>query len=186
MYARDVVVTTGEGNAPEPPDWYMPPKMIGGHVSGPILVSRSEDLIVAVRQILAYPVGFEIELEAHARGPAPGGSPPDPEFFTGLSELHFRLRLGDGRDVLLNDESGLRSGHGPMMVLGNGATSSGGPNDSESIRQTLWIWTLPPPGPLTLECSWPRRGLQDAGVVLNANAIRAAALHAQPYWPERL
>jgi hypothetical protein len=164
----------------------MPPQMIGGHVSGPMLVSRSEALFVAVRQILAYPIGFEVEIEAHARGAAPGGPPPDPSVFTGHSELRFRLRLADGRDVLLDDETGLHSGRGPMMVLGDSSTSSGGPNDSESVRLTLWVWTLPPPGLLTLECSWPRRGLHDAGLVLDADAIRAAAALAQPYWPERL
>lgn len=185
MYALDVLEIPGNGSAGDLPEWYMPPQMIGGYVTGPVLIGRSDGLVVAARQVLAYPVGLEVEVEAHARGSSPGGSPPGPVGFTGHPQLRFRLRLADGRNVLQDDETGLRSGRGPMMVVSKSESSSGGPDDDEDVRLTLWIWPLPPPGPLTVACSWPRRGLQDASLVLDADAIRTAAFQAQPYWPER-
>ncbi len=70
-----------------------------------------------------------------------------------------------------------------LMVTGFQA-SSGGPDDPEDMRLTLWIWPLPPPGPVTVTCSWPSRVLHAARLVLDGDAIRAAASQAQPLWPE--
>jgi hypothetical protein len=188
MYARDVDDTPDRGSAGELPEWYMPPRMIGGYVAGPVLMGRSDGLVVMVRQVVAYPAGLEVEIEAHARGPAPGGPPPDPGAGSlgGHVDLNFRLRLADGRDVAQDDEAGLRSGRGPMLVVSRSESSSGGPGDREDVRLTLWIWSPAPrtPGPLTVVCSWPRRGLREAGLVLEADAIEAAALRARPFWTE--
>jgi hypothetical protein len=68
-------------------------------------------------------------------------------------------------------------------MLSRSESSSGGPDNSEAVRLTLWMSPLPPPGPFTLTCSWPRRGLQEASVVLDADAIRTAAGQARPHWP---
>jgi hypothetical protein len=88
------------------------------------------------------------------------------------------------RQAAQDDDAGLRSGRGPMLVAVRSESGSGGPDDRQDVRLTLWIWPLPPPGPLTLTCSWPGRGLHDARLVLDADAIRAAASRAQPFWPE--
>lgn len=163
----------------------MPPQMIGGHVTGPALISRSNGVVVAVRQVLAYPVGFEVEIEAHARGTSPGESSPGPMDFTGHPQLRFRLRLADGTDVAQDDSTGLRSERGPMVAVSKSESSSGGPDDHEDVRLTLWIWPLPSPGPLTVSCSWPDRGVQDSDLVLDGDAIRTAARRARPFWTDR-
>jgi hypothetical protein len=71
-----------------------------------------------------------------------------------------------------------------MLVVTGSQTSSGGPDDPEDVRLTLWIWPLPPPGPVTVTCSWPSRGLHDARLVMDGDAIQAAARLAQPFWSE--
>jgi hypothetical protein len=162
----------------------MPPPMIGGYVTGPVLIARSEQVVLAARQVLAFPAGIEVEVEAHGRGTRPGQAPPpDPRDLTGHPPLRFRVQFGDGREAAQDDEAGLRTGLGPMLIVGGSEVSSGGPDDREDVRLTLWIWPLPPPGPVTVTCSWPGRGLHDAGLVLDAAAIRAAASKARPFWP---
>lgn len=156
----------------------MPPPMIGGHVPGPVLIARSDRFVVAIRHVLAFPAGVEVEVEAHGRG-APQGS----EDLTSYPQLRFRLSLADGREAAQDDEAGLRNGLGPMLSVTGSERNSGGPNDDEHIRMSLWIWPLPPPGPVTVMCSWPDRGLQDAELVLDGDAIRAAASQAVPFWP---
>jgi hypothetical protein len=74
MYALDVLEEPGNDSAGDLPGWYMPPQMIGGYVTGPVLIGRSDGLVVAVRQVLAYPVGVETEVEAHARFRTPASS----------------------------------------------------------------------------------------------------------------
>lgn len=165
------------------PDWSTPPQMIGGYVAGPVPIARSGSIVVAARQVLAFPTGVEVEIEAHARGPHAGPA-PDPAAVFGHPPLQFHVRFADGREATQDDETGLRSGLGPMLVLTGCQTSSGGPGGREDVRQTLWIWPLPSPGPVAVTCSWPDRGLHGAGLVLDGDAIAAAARLAQPFWPE--
>src|SRR5260370_329425 len=76
-----------------------------------------------------------------------------------------------------------RPGHlpGTMMVIGS-EVSWGGRGGDEHVRMWLWLWPLPPPGPVTVTCSWPGRGLQDASIVLDGDAVRAAATQALLFW----
>jgi len=171
------------GGAAGLPDWLMPPRMIGGHVTGPVLIRRSGELVVAARQVLAFPAGVEVEVEAHARG-SPGGTAAVAADLPGHPPLRFRVRFADGREAAQDDEAGLRSGRGPMLITSGFQVSSGGPDDREDVRLTLWIWPLPPLGPVTVTCSWPERGLDGARLVLDGEEIQAAASQAQPFWPE--
>ena len=155
----------------------MPPLMIGGHVTGPLLIMRSGRFVVAVRHVVAFPAGVEVEVEAHSRRTGPG--PSDAREFR---RLCFRVGLADGREAAQDDEAGLRSGTGPVLIVTGSEASSGGPDDDEHVRMSLWIWPLPPPGPVTVTCSWPAQGLHDAGIVLDGDAIRAAASQALPFW----
>ncbi len=175
----------GGGGAAELPDWLMPPPMIGGHVTGPVVIGRSGGLVVAVRQVLAFPAGLEVEVEAHACGSAGGETASAMADLAGHPPLRFRVQFSDGREAAQDDEAGLRSGRGPMLTVSGSQTSSGGPDDRQDIRLTLWIWPLPPPGPVTVTCSWPGRGMDNARVVLDGNQVQAAASRAQPFWPER-
>ncbi|MFF1415589.1 hypothetical protein ACFVX6_38460 [Streptomyces sp. NPDC058289] len=172
------------GSAGDLPEWQAPPRMIGGHVAGPAVIGRTDGLVVLARQVIAYPAGLEIEVEAHARGaaPPPGGQASDSTGFTEHAQPTFRLRLGDGSVVVQDEDSGLRDGRGPVLVVSGYEAAWGGPEDGEDVRLTLWAWPLPPPGPLTLSCAWPERGLRDAALVLDGAAVRAAALLARPFW----
>jgi hypothetical protein len=51
----------------------MPPPMTSGHVTGPVLIWQSDRLVVAVRHVVAFPVGVEVEVEAHSRGTGSDG-----------------------------------------------------------------------------------------------------------------
>jgi hypothetical protein len=166
------------------PAWYMPPPMAGGYVTGPVPIVRLDWLAVIVRQVLAFPAGVEVEVEAHARRSPGGEAVPVGVGLAGQLPLRFGVQFADGREAAQDDEAGLRGGRGPMVTVIRSETSSGGPDDRLDVRLSLWIWPLPPPGPLTVTCSWPGLGLRDARLVLDSDAIRAAAGRAAPFWPE--
>jgi len=172
----------GGDDAADLPDWLVPPPMIGGQVTGPVVIGRSGGLLVAVRQVLAFPAG--IEVEAHARGSAGGGTASAAADAVGHPRLRFWVQFADGHQAVQDDEVGLHSGGGPMLTVTGSQTSSGGPGDRQDIRLTLWIWPLPPPGPVMVTCSRPGRGVDDARLVLDGDQIQAAASRAQPFWPE--
>ncbi|HEX4788362.1 MAG TPA: hypothetical protein VH372_07860 [Actinospica sp.] len=186
----------GNSGSDDTSAWHLPPRMIGGYVAGPLLVGRTDQVTMFARQVVAYPDGVELEIEAHARGPLPEGASDEDDDdqddepghighvgyarLGGHRQLRFHVRFGDGREAALDDEAGLRSGLGPMVSVIAGETSSGGPH-GEDVRQRLWIWPLPPSGPFTLTCSWPRRDLPESVIVLDGDAIRAAAERATPF-----
>ena len=175
--------TPGDDSAPDLPEWFMPPRMVGGGVTGPVPIARSGSLVVVARQVLAFPAGVEVGVEAHARGPR-AATARVPADLPGHPPLQFHVRFADGREAAQDDETGLHSGRGPMLMVTGFQDSSGGLDDPEDIRLTLWIWPLPPPGPVTVTCSWPSRGLHDARLVLDGDVIQSAAGQAQPFWPE--
>jgi hypothetical protein len=184
MYAPCVPETPGNGSDRDVPEWCSPPQMIGGHVTGPIMIGQSDGLVVAARQVLAFPSGVQVEVEAHARQSRDvGAAAISPQDVGRGPDLSFRLRFSDGREAAQDDEAGLRNGRGPLLIVSGSESSSYGPDGPEDVRLTLWAWPLPPSGPVTLTCSWPRHGLRDASILLDGDAIRDAARQAQPFWP---
>ena len=83
----------------------MPPRMIGGYVTGPILIGRSDGLLVAVRQVLAYPAGVEPGWRPHARRSTADGVPPGPADLTAHPQLPFSVRFANDRSAVQDDET---------------------------------------------------------------------------------
>ena len=50
----------------------MPPPVTGGHVTGPLVITRSGWFVVAVRHVVAFPAGVEVEAVLHERPLAKG------------------------------------------------------------------------------------------------------------------
>ena len=94
------------------------------------------------------------------------------------------MRFADGRQAAQDDEAGLRSGRGPMLVITGSQVSSGGPDDREDVRLSVWDMALAAArasrGDLLVakpgDCTPP-------GFALDGDAIQAAARRAQPCWP---
>jgi hypothetical protein len=50
------------------------------------------------------------------------------------------------------------------------------PDRSRSVYALRWVlWPVPPPGPFTVVCAWPARGIPESSVVLDGDAIAAAS-----------
>jgi hypothetical protein len=160
-------------------------------------VARNDRVVVVVRELRAYPTGFEITVEGHLRF---GEQPPEDALeLSGDRDLdltdstgvgrdrfdgpRFGVRFSDGRATVLGDASGARNA-GPMMIVRFSERSRGGPDDGDDVRMSLWVWPLPPPGVVQLTCTWVMGGSDGPplGIDLDGDAIRAAARRAEPYW----
>jgi len=47
----------------------------------------------------------------------------------------------------------------------------------------FWLWPLPPPGPLAFVCEWPKKGIGERRVDIDASVVLDAAARAEPLWP---
>jgi hypothetical protein len=142
---------------------------------------------VAVRlaRLTVYPSGVEVEVEVARR---PGS--PDQDIFGDLYQpidrtgrvrpeiLRIDVVFADGRRAssVAPYLDAQRPPDRPVLVPSSGGGSSG------TYRQILWLWPLPPPGPLVVSCRWPAVGLESAQLDLDGTVIAAAAARAERLW----
>lgn len=99
--------------------------------------------------------------------------------------LRFGLVLGDGEQVLADrspfgeDPISEPGGH----VLNRRGGGAGGGGRSFSGTDELWLWPLPPAGPIELVVQWPALGIGEEHILLDGTAITALASRARPIWP---
>jgi hypothetical protein len=119
------------------------------------------------------------------------------EFTSGRGMLGMNLRPGglrwgfefsDGKRVTSIDD-------GPWVTLPAGVRPSSWQPDSPVLTglgnptvcystwsRDLWLWPLPPPGPLRCLCLWPDRDIAETSTSLDTEPIRDAALGARETW----
>ncbi len=180
------------------PEWFGPPRgTLPGVLPLALLLVRNDEVAISVLRVDAYPSGFGFDLLVML---ADDTRPLDPMGFA-----YGRRPRGDGEDVpasLLR--VGVQFADGakatnvaahhfpapgqrpdpPVLHPGGGGGGGGG-----QWHQRLWVWPLPPPGPLAFVCEWPevdipltRREI-DAQEILDASA-RAHVIFSDDHLPE--
>jgi hypothetical protein len=181
---------------PEPvqrhrPVWMPSDAVIPGSVPAELMLIRTEQVAVAIGSVRAYPNGFEFTLHTRLRREdesGPGHADP--------LELHgYRrgtqvpdevMRLGvmyaDGRRVATRsgDRWPDEDGDSEQLVL----QQNGGGGGDRTWDGDMWVYPLPPEGPVTFVASWPKHGVTETRAELDGAAIREAARRAVILWPE--
>jgi hypothetical protein len=165
-----------------PPAWAGPPEnVLPAAVALDAVLGQTEETAVAVIDARAYPTGLALGLSVVRRTAPPPGAPPGPFFSFGPraeGDPRFGVRFADGRRAVL--EGAPRHTGGPDIRLSAG----GGGGGSRRWDMHLWLWPLPPAGPLTLAFVWPAEGIDEHVVAIDAEPIRAAAARAVELWPD--
>jgi hypothetical protein len=152
-----------------------PEDMVPGVVPVALLVARTDTHAVLIDNLLVYPTGFDFDLAVRRRP----GHPRHPEHRWG-DDLRLEVRFADGRSAD-NDPrrwprpSGDEVPDPPWLYQ-----SVSGPDGGR-----VWLWGLPPPGPLTFACQWPTEQIPPSQAELDAGLVLAAAARAQTLWPEQ-
>jgi hypothetical protein len=60
--------------------------------------------------------------------------------------------------------------------------SNGGGGNSSGYHHSVWVFPLPPDGPLEIFVAAPMAGVDEASVVVDGSAVRAAAARAKVIW----
>lgn len=165
-----------------------PDGVIGGWVPWRIVLARSESAYAVLRNFEAYPSGLSFDLVTYFRE-----QPRDPD--------ERRVPMMRGPDgprigVLFADGRKAASGAGPVAAPAPGGGDpeqpmlrpGGGGGSLGQWHMNLWLWPLPPPGPLIWVGTWPAMGADEVSVEVDASILESAAQEAEVLWvpdPER-
>jgi hypothetical protein len=175
---------------PEPrrrPPWVGPPENeLGASVPSRFVLARTADLAIGLGDVVAYSTGFAFRLVVALR---PGGEPFDPQPLvmqlhgrsgTGKDGFRFGVQFADGRRATTLDLRRPPAEEEPPIRLTMGGSNSSGTGMSLGI----WVYPLPPAGPLTIATEWLAQGVELCQHELDAAAIVEAASQSQVLWED--
>ncbi len=183
--------------APQPQPWWAPP---GDELPAlfPVseLLAATGNVAVAVIGVRVYSTGAEFLIERRMRrGSMDVRAWQDAQLGFGghhhhsgsagfEGRLRFGMVLGDGQQLVV-DSLFQRSfgpdapeGHSLVQTGGNG----GGDMSYQRYEDALWLWPLPPAGPLELVMQWPDLGIPESRAVMSGEGMRELAAGVRRLW----
>jgi hypothetical protein len=173
------------GHAPEPepefrprPPWAGPPSgWLPGIAPSHHIVFQTDDTTLGVGPCEAYPTGVLLRVHVRFRHPM---KVPDHGWFRhrGETTIRFGFEFSDGFRWTGAEATRPPSSGGQRHVNWDSG-------DSEPMGecQHLWLWPLPPQGPIRFVGAWPAHGIPETEVTVDAREILAAATRAIELWP---
>jgi hypothetical protein len=158
------------------PAWARGPEdMLSGVVPVALMVARTDTHAVLVDGLLVYPTGFDFDLAVRRH---PRQHRDRPHLWG--EELHLEVSFADGRTADNNPRrwprpSGDQPPDPPLLYQ-----STSGPDGGH-----VWLWGLPPPGPLTFACQWLAEQIPPSQAGLDAGLVLEAAARATSLWPDQ-
>jgi hypothetical protein len=147
-----------------------------------VMLGRSSDGAVLLRNVVAYPLVVTFGVVAHLRRPLVSGRGPRgfnfPRFSASIGEesvptgvVLFGVRFADGSSYRNLDGPGTE---GHLESLGGGGGTY--------VAEHRFMVDLPPEGDLEFWVAWPAADLPETCTTLDASAIRIAAATVGPIW----
>lgn len=190
------------GPMPEPeqhvaPPWFQPPDdEYPVRVLVREFLARTDGTSLTVSHVDVYSTGLRIKLDWELR--RLDESVMDWQLAMGMgmghfhggagaadSERRFGLALADGTVVTTVDRFRVQNflerpvGWSLMEQAGGG----GGGDSRYSGSSRLWLWPLPPPGPIELVGEWRARDIPESRLVLDGSALLAVVGSVRSLWP---
>jgi len=168
-----------------PPAWDRPSEgTLPATFAVDALLHRSDAVAVSVDCLKVYPNGFTIDVVILVN---PHTAHERVEMMRGGSRRMPRVgvRFADGRSA---GESGAPHGGGGVSKDDQGFPTepilrmTGGGGGTGGWRFGVWVFPLPPEGPLDIFVGLPAAGLDEASVTVDGGSVREAASRAKVLW----
>jgi hypothetical protein len=175
-----------------PPAWLGPAhNVLPGITPVQLIVARTDETVVGVAGIQAYPAGFSFTLSLRLRNLSAQEEQRLPYLFDSTDPeddplagdfLRFGVQFADGRKAttLENPRYDAEGPEPDRPVL----REHGGGGGGTAWDMEYWLWPLPPAGPFAFVCEWPARGIAESRAEIDAAAILEAAGSAVILWPD--
>ena len=174
---------------PRPPWLNAPEGTLPGIVALELVLARNDRAAVCVTHAAAYSTGFGVELVTITLAGNLNPNMFGPISFRRLQALHagegvppellrFGIEFADGSKAT-NTASLFPGPPGDEPPPGPVLRPRGGRGGGASWHQQIWVWPLPPPGPLAFVCEWPAAGVPLTRHEIDAQLILDAAGRAQ-------
>jgi hypothetical protein len=158
-----------------------PEGWLGGFVPVRLVLARTAERVVILGPMAAFSTGVEMTLLHTSREPVRGPFMGPGGFGPAGDEMPL---IG----IAFSDGSKWQSGgqaHLPPSVDAPAAPYvqfQGGGGGGGTFRMELWLWPLPPEGPVTFAFAWPAHGIEETTIVVDAQVFRTAASQAEQLW----
>lgn len=175
------------------PAWLRSPNgVLPGVAALELVLARTDWVAVGIPRVYGFPQGFEIELRVISgdgeeldsrlfRAHRAGHLRPDAQGLLPPEMLRLGVEFADGSRVS-NVMPAVRdlevAPEGPVMWPQGGGGSAG------DWRQSLWVWPLPPKGPVRFSCEWPALSISLVRHTIDGQLILDAAASAQVLFPD--
>jgi hypothetical protein len=178
----------------DPEPYVQPPWMAAPRDEAPVVVAVNERLAATDLAVLAVPSVsvFSMGLLIHVVVTERRGNRSRAEFqgrmhghfpMAAPGALRFGVALADGTRAVTGSAARFdEQPTGPSLWTNGGG--GGGDDQIQRMTHELWLWPLPPPGPVELVAEWRELGIEESSIWLDGAALIAAASGAQAIWPE--
>jgi hypothetical protein len=175
-----------------PPPWLGPPPFeVGVPLAVAGVICHNDVAAIALTSVVAHRAGVVLAFRTiDRRGRRLGSFPGSPERGGPgggtRPERRLAAEYADGRFAIDPDpDSGFDMWTAPPTPVLTRVGADGSGDDGLWVQdERLWLWPLPPAGPLALVATWLQAGL-DGRVDIDGAAVLAAAAQAELIWPEQ-
>jgi hypothetical protein len=175
------------------PWWGAPTNELGVSTGLRLVLARTDDVVIALIDVIAYSEGVEFTLSVLRRSPAAEPGPfdhPFGMFMPGRKAgeelprdlLRFGVQFADGRKATTTGGPAMLEDSDPPAspVLSQSSGGGGGAR----WDQSFWLWPLPTPGPVSFVVEWLSEGIELTRHELDAAPIIDASRGSETLWPE--
>jgi hypothetical protein len=166
-----------------PPPWSgAPDNVLPVGVALNAVLVRTDEVAITITDARAYPTGIAFGVSMVRRvAPRPPGDHPFLIHGPGEGgDARFGVGFSDGRRAVFDQRWADPAGDPPAIRIG----SSGGGGGGRRWHVRMWLWPLPPEGPLTFALTWPDQGIGETTVEVDSAPLRQAAARAVELWPD--